>query len=254
MFGLELSLCSFVGLEWQACVCFCVGACKFTCWIDSVYGCKCCPSLVYRNANTFKLDLNLSFKPAAAAGLWLAATLCMQHDSRLYVCVSLGQRATSCDRSGRHSRYDPGRSSMVHRRLSACLNTHAHTLTQTTDPRQWILARPHCLKAATPLTVLHTHIQCSHSHLTYYTHTDIHTFEHPLTLHTHKYISLMCQSFWHQVCGCRFWRRPQTLHTHCGLIWFYVNKHTLSVFKCTLVGLKQFVTLDLWSPYQCCFC
>uniref|UniRef100_A0A671Q7L0 Latent-transforming growth factor beta-binding protein 3 n=1 Tax=Sinocyclocheilus anshuiensis TaxID=1608454 RepID=A0A671Q7L0_9TELE len=30
MIGLELSLCSFVSLELQACVCFCLGACEFT--------------------------------------------------------------------------------------------------------------------------------------------------------------------------------------------------------------------------------
>lgn len=73
-------------------MCFCVGAYDLTRRTNSVCVCKCWPSSAHHNANTFKLDLNLSFKPAAAGGLWLAATLCMHRDSRLYVCVSMGQR------------------------------------------------------------------------------------------------------------------------------------------------------------------
>lgn len=164
--------------------------------------CKCWPSLAHHNSNTFKLDLNLSFKPAGAGGLWLAATLCVRLDGRLYVCeCERGSKATFRDRSGRHSRYDPGHSSMVHRRLSACLNTHTHTHSLKPQTHGQVLPGRTALKLPHPW-LPHTHIFSVATIFWFPTPSDTHTYEHLLTLqtqlciYTHKYVShFMCQSF-----------------------------------------------------------
>ncbi len=154
----------------------------------------------------------------------------MQHDSRLYVCVSLGQRATSCDRSGRHSRYDPGRSSMVHRRLSACLNTHAYTHTNHRPTAMDSCPGHTALKLPHPwLPYTHTFSVATVISLTTNTLTYTHMSTHSLFTHTQINMSLsflLVSLFDTRSVGAGSGGgRKLYIHTF-RLIWFYVNKHT----------------------------